>query len=259
MNKIEKIFDMWSDLEKTYEDIGQGKTRSEFMKSLVGYKSVGNHGMNFLLTKLSEFVKDVDSSDIMDKYTILTDTFKLLSNYLDSEGIPLEIDNLNAFLIQAVGLSKELLTEKDLADMYRKQTDDSYQIPYKDMIMKFGCVHNFVDYVKDKSNKKKMIPNHYVGIENIVDNFRLFRKGMVHSYIMSNQDTTDKFTLTCLKVLAVLLQTGKLGDIVCISSTDNIENSKIFGVSMEFIERIDFNGLCVLKFKLGETPIYCLC
>lgn len=259
MSKVDKIFETWSDLEKSYDTMGNGLTRSEFMKKLVGYKSLGNHGINYILTILLDEVNNSGKDSDKDKFSILADTFKSLSNYLDLHGIPVEIVNLNAFLIEAVGLTKELLTEEDLYSMYNKSEDLAYEIPYSQMIKRFGCVYNHLVFEKDKSNRKKMVSVHYVGIENVTDKLKVFYRHDVYDYIMSNSKSQDSFVIECAKVLAVLVQSNNLEEMICISSPDNISNSTIFGIKMEFIEIISVGGLEVAKFKLNGTSIYCLC
>jgi len=257
MSKIDKIFDIWSDLEKSYSALGKGKSRSEFMKSLVGYKSLGNHGINYILKNLSDEL-DNDKSN-MDKFSLLTETLKILSNYLDVEGIPVEIDNLNAFLVNACGMSKDSLTEDDIYSMYIRNKFPKYEITYKQMIKRFSCIDNYVELVKDKNNKRKLIPMKYVGIENVFDKVKVFKKHMVYDYIMSNSKSEDKFTLDCLKVLSILIQTDNLGEVVCISDQSNIENSKIFGVEMRFNELITYYNSQIVEFELAGTKVYCLC
>lgn len=260
MSKIEKIFEIWSDLEESYSNLGKGKTRSEFMKQLVGYKSLGNHGINYILKQLIAEVESENSDLHMEKFSILTETFKCLSNYLDLNGVPMQIENLNAFLIEATGLSKELLTDKDLYSLYSKSEYDTYELPYKQMITRFRCVHDYILFVKDKSNRKKMVSSHYVGVENIADKFKVFHRDTATDFIMSNSKSNDSFILECAKVLSVLVYKKKvLEPLTCISSTDNIKDSLIFGESIEFVNTIKAGALEVAEFKLGETSIYCLC
>ena len=264
---INSVFDVWSNLENSYERAtkkNSNLTKSEFFKSLVGFNN-GEHSLPKLLKKLSDSLNSNGSEvdDVtLDKYSKLAETFKILGNYLDNNSIPSEIENLDSFLIKAMGFSEITLTPRDVIDEFNFNPKVDGNINYfyhRIMLEEFGALTEYVTCDKNGD------VNHYRGVECPRDSFRYFTKDMVYSYLKDSYSSKEfmenKFNLDSLAVITLLIKLNKVPNNFFVSDMENIKNDKLFGVKE--VELINTYSDPSINFKVLEyvyegMGIFCL-
>lgn len=263
---INSVFSIWSNLENSYEKIGKAKglDRSAFFKTLVGYSN-GSHKLPALLNKLNNELKNSDlksNTEVLDKYTKLTETFKILGNHLDNNKIPSNIENLDLYLVNCMGFLDNVMTKEDLLKEFSFEYKESPSIKrfyHRIMLEEFNCLNDHI--VCDKSGKI----HHYVGVENPNDKFRYFTKDISYPYLKScyssKECLEDKFNLDCATTIALLAKLEKIPYHYFISSKDNLKDNLLFGKSeVTFIgQYTDPNiNATLVEFKHKEMSIFCL-
>lgn len=263
-NMVNIVFDIWSNLEQSYETKGKAKnlTREEYFKSLIVFKN-GKHGLHLLLKRLNDAIMNDESKtdeDLLDKYSKLTEMFKVLGNYLEVEGIPSKIENLDLFLIEAMGLLEPSITREDILNefSYSSENDDKiHKFYHRVMLEEFNAL---VDYVVADKNG---VISHYIGVENPSDKFRYFKKEMVYNYLKdgysSKKFLEDRFNLDCLAVLSILAKLDKLPNNFFVTDKSNVENNKLFNTAdLQVGGQYSDSSFNVVEFKFEEISIYCL-
>lgn len=261
---IDNVFSIWSNLEDSYESKGKprGVDRSTFLKSLVGY-SQGKHKLPALLNKLNKEIENDNlksNEEVLDKYYKLSETFKTLGSYIESNGIPSNIDNLDLFLINAMGLLKEKLTREDLLSQYNYYPDNDDRLTkyhYRVMVEEFNCLLEHIE--SDKDGKM----HHYVGVESIKDKFRMFTSDMMYNYLVSGYGSqeymTDRFNLECLTIVALIMRESSFPSIFFVSDKSNVVDNKLFGkAELTFVRQISQPFGEVVEYKFKELSIFCL-
>ncbi|VYU43989.1 Uncharacterised protein [Clostridium paraputrificum] len=114
---LDKFFNIWSDLDKSYEELGPAlnvKSKRDFLKKLC-YTNTGDS----LIQKIKLLLKsEIDgyTEEDSEKYSILIEILDSVSLFL--EKTPnldvIEIDNLNTICMQALVAKKEVTTEKKI-------------------------------------------------------------------------------------------------------------------------------------------------
>ena len=261
---IDNVFSIWSNLEYSYEKKAKprGIDRSTFFKSLVGFNE-GKHRLPALLNKLNKEL-DNDSiksnEEVLDKYYKLSETFKTLGSYIETNGIPSNIENLDLFLIKAMGLLKESVTKEDLLAQYNYYPENDERLTkyyFRVMVEEFGCLIEHVE-----SDKEGNI-SHYIGVESLKDKFRMFTNDMMYNYLVagygSQEYTSDRFNLECLTIIALLMRDGNYPTTFFISDKENLANNKLFGVGdLKFVRQISQPFGEVVEYKFKELSVFCL-
>lgn len=265
-NTIDSVFSIWSNLENSYERIGKAKglDRSSFFKTLVGYSN-GKHKLPALLNKLNNELKNSDfksNEEVLDKYTKLTETFKILGNYLDNNNIPNNIENLDLYLINCMGFLENVMTEEDLLKEFNfdyREAPSINRFYHRVMLEEFDCLTEHI--LCDKSGKI----HHYVGVENPNDNFRYFTKEISYPYLKncysSKENLENKFNLDCATTIAILAKLGKIPYHYFISSKENLKDNLLFGKSeVKFVNQYSDPNIkaTLVEFKHKEMSIFCL-
>lgn len=263
---INSVFSIWSNLEQSYEKIGKpkGLDKSAFFKSLVGFSN-GKHRLPALLNKLNNELKNSDfksNEEVLDKYTKLTETFKILGNHLDNNPIPNNIENLDLYLINCMGFLDNSVTGEDILKEFSydyKEDQNIKRFYHRIMLEEFNCLTDHI--VCDKSGKI----NHYIGVECPSDNFRFFTKEMSYPYLKncysSKESLENKFNLDCATTIAILAKLGKIPHQYFISSKENLKDNLLFGKGeIKFVNQYSDPNINVtlVEFKHKEMSIFCL-
>lgn len=261
---IDNVFSIWSNLEDAYELKAKprGVDRSTFFKTLVGY-SQGKHKLPALLSKLNKEIENdslKSNEDVLDKYYKLSETFKILGSYIETNGIPSKIDNLDLFLINAMGLLKEELTKEDLLSKYNYYPNKDTNIikyHFRVMLEEFDCLVEHIESDRDGNI------SHYIGIESVRDKFRMFTNDMMYNYLVSGYGSKEymskKFNVDCLTIIALLMREGTQPNMFFISDSDNLKDNKLFGKGeLRFERQIDLSCGQVVEYKFKELSIFCM-
>lgn len=261
---INSVFDVWSNLEDSYKRQGvpKGLSRSEYFKLIVGFKN-NRHGLPLLLKKLNDVISDEElkkDEDVLDKYSKLTETFKILSNHLDENGIPSEIENLDLFLVNSMGMLISSTSREDIIRQYDYNSLEDNKINkfyHRIMLEEFGALIDYVYADKDGTI------NHYIGVECPTDNFRHFKRDMVYNYLKDGYSSPeflkDKFNLDCLAVIAVLAKIDKIPNDFFVTSKDNIVENRLFGIGeLCSREQISHSSIDIVEYKYEGISIFCL-
>lgn len=262
---INSVFDVWSNLEKAYHEKGEprGMSRLDFLKSIIGYKN-GKHGLVVLLKRLNDAVSDEalkGDEEVLDKYSKLTETFKILGQEIDANGLPNNIENLDLYLITAMGFSKPSFTQEDILSEYMFSPFDENNINkfyYKVMLEEFDSLVDFI--ISDKNG----VTNHYQGVEGPGERLRYFRKSDVYKYIqdniVDNEFMESKFNIDCLTVGSLLAKDGRMPNNYFVCARDNIVDGKLFGLKkVEFIRKVEYSNFVMEEYKFKEMNIFCIC
>lgn len=265
-NLINNVFNIWDNLENAYSKMAEpkGVSRSDFFKGLVGF-SDGKHNLPSLLNKLNKDFNTTnngnDNDDVLDKYTKLTDLFKVLGNYLDNNSIPNSIDNLDLYLKDCFMSSKgNSTTIGDFLNEFNyNESNNVNYFYYKVMLEEFDCLVEHIEC--DKSGKLKT----YVGVENPKDEFKYFTKFDAYPFLKECYSKRDymenKFNLDCATIIALLAKAEKLPNMFCISSYKNLKDNMLFGKrEIMYVGEHQDNSIkaSLLEFKHKEMSIFCL-
>ena len=255
-----QLINFWQDLEGSYESKGEplGLTRSEFIKKFIAYKEDGSHNIDYLIKIVNTDMTKPECAPYMDDCTNLVNLFKHLAIYVDSNGIPDEIENLSVFLVEMLSIHDKL-DKKSLDAMFFKTKKDFVEYPYSKMISQFGAVESYGTFVKDKSKSKNMVSKLFKGYELKSDNFKVLHSREYDSYLRNNYTSKDEFILNCARVVLILIQLNKVPDKIYITDVNNVKNGQLFGKDVSLIEQLEFNGFNINKYKVCDFEVYCLC
>lgn len=260
---INSVFDIWSNLENAYKAKGEpkGLSRVDFFKTLVGFKG-DKHGLPLLLKKLNQAASDEQlraNDGVLNKYSMLTETFKLVSNHLDANGFPKRIENLDAFLIECVCQTEEPLTVEDILMEYNytDKNENMKEYYYRVMLKEFGSL---IDYIESDKNG---VVHHYRGVESPNDKLRYFKGDIVYSYLKEGLSDREylsvPFNRDCLTILSLLGKEGQVPSHCFVTAKENIIDNKLFGEGeLQFVRQIDQTHYSVVEYKFKELSIFCL-
>lgn len=261
---IDNVFSVWSNLEDSYELKAKPKgiDRSTFFKTLVGY-SQGKHKLPALLSKLNKEIEVGNlksNEETLDKYYKLSETFKILGSYIETNGIPNKIDNLDMFLINAMGLLKEEMTKEDLLSKYNYYPNRDNKVTkyhFRVMLEEFNCLIEHIESDRDGNI------SHFVGIESVKDKFRMFTNDMMYNYLVSGYGSQEymskKFNVDCLAIIALLMREGTQPNVFFVSDPANIKDNKLFGKGeLRFVRQIDQPCGQVVEYKFKELSVFCM-
>lgn len=258
--KVQKIEQLWKDLEGSYEKIGEpkGLSRVDFFKSLISYKPDGSNSLGYLIKILNDDMQDPNIGEHLEACTMLITLFKGLITYLDTNGMPEYIDDLHAFLLSTCTVVDKF-TLSDITNLYCRTDCDSIDYPYSKMISLFGCVESYSCFIKDRKKSRKISPVTYKGFELGSDKFKVLRKENHRTFLEQNYATTDLFIGDCARVLVILMQAEiPFGDIY-VSAFENFVDGKLFG--RDAIEKFsipckDYKLVC---YKVDDFEVYTIC
>lgn len=221
-----KILDVWSDLEVSFSKSNMS-SRSAFLKKAVGYSDERKtHSLNHLLKIVTQSITETTDNDIIFGLTSLSELLKKLSNYIDKNGIPDEIPNLNVFVIESTFAPKELLTMENLVENSFISTIPTDLLSYKEMFLKYGCFQSRVSVSDIKKTSSTVKMNAESGVYNPGDKIDVVEVSYLEEYLLSISSSDDEFHKEVIKALSVLHPVLNSMDtiprMIIVSSTDNL-------------------------------------
>lgn len=261
---IDKVYSIWSDLEKSYKSMGKGESRLMFLQRLAGYVSDNN------TTKLDSLKTAIaaDSSRNPSEYEFLVKIFNALSA-LDFGDLP-EISDLDDFVKSLserhLDKSSGFIIPELPADFFYnlnpfRKVELSHQLGWKTLAIS-------TDFVSDVFQSNGQMINY-----SLVDPFAdedvvIFKSGdSTSTFISRLQKSNSEFLRKVLLIVQSLMGSGKFPT-YCIFVgqkyfTVNRKRAKLnFDLNTSFEGREEIGELAcyVLNHKnsLLATPIYCV-
>lgn len=256
--KIDKIAKVWSNLEDAYLSKGGKISRSEFLEMLISYKSDGTHNISYLLKCISDDVALYTDEKRMNDYTVLSSMFKELSNFVDSNGVPNNITNLNEFLVSIIVTEVEL-DYSALNNLYNCNKDTSIAYPYSRMISNFGCVTSYSYFCKDTTVGKGRSAKVYKGYELEEEKFKVINCNEYQKYISDNISSPYEFSKACAVLIAILHEDAKLPVNLFITDSSNIVGGKLFTQKVKQVEISEGYGYKFIKYDVCDFSVYVVC
>lgn len=96
---VEKVYEIWHDLEASYLKLGKGESKKDFLSRLIGLTSEGHK----LDTIKSSVMKEYQGNE--EKAEFLTNTFDSISLFLETNELP-DIEDLNTFVANTITLKE---------------------------------------------------------------------------------------------------------------------------------------------------------
>lgn len=262
--RIEKIIPMWKNIEDEYQKKNINLNRVDYFKSLVMFDGT-SHNIPRLMSIVSEDLSSPEcTEELKQDGTILLNLLRDVSNYLDANGIPDEIENLQIFLMECLGGAQDKFTANDLKSFYVLKPEESSVdfLPYSQMIEHFGSIDNYTHLERVVSDSKIKLPKTYIGYEVESDRFMYLTANDALDLAKANNFKND-FVLNCVIAISCLLTDGVPFNGGYFTVAENIKDKTIFGRDVILLNSWAFNtdkiNLVVKKYNLCGNEVYVLC
>lgn len=259
---VDKVYEIWIDLERSYLKNGNGLSRTEFL-----YKYIGWNGKSSKLEKLkSQVMAEYTGNE--EKVTKLTNLFdSLLRSDLANVG---DITDLNQFLGEVIDKEaySQNFVEKEMPyDFFYKLS------PFRreENLVEVDAITNMID-MKNSSDVYRIEGNLVSGTRAISGEGVFIYKGVLQlEAIKEGFSKRDPFFSKVFALVSNLIKNKNMPSCVVFVDQSNyyVRGQKVFinattGSKQSFpiiakMEANDFTAtVCSHVSEFGETPVYCV-